>query len=89
MKPGPKKGAKNAGRPRGAKPRAGDGYAQTTIGPKGSGKRAYVHRLKAGVKPNPDGGKGSKTVVDHKDKNPRNNAKGNLRVLGRGKNASR
>lgn len=33
--------------------------------------------------------RGDNTSVDHKDSNPRNNAKSNLRVLSRSKNAGR
>ena len=77
------------GRPRNGdnvKPTGKAGYAQKTVGKKGSGKRVYVHRSKVGLGAS---SKGGKTVVDHKDGNTRNNARGNLRVTTRGKNANR
>lgn len=86
--PGPAKG--KGGRPRKSlKQQAKDarGYAQATIGPKGKSRRVGVHRIVAGFTKKL--GKGSRKVVDHKDKNPKNNAKKNLRILGRGKNAHR
>jgi len=86
-KPGPSKG--HGGRPR--KPASqqatnSEGYRQITVGPKGKGTRKYVHQVVAGSK---GGGKGSKTVIDHKDGNKTNNSRSNLRKLSRGKNAAR
>ena len=92
-KPGPAKG--HGGRPRKPagtnKGRAGDGYKRVTVGPKGKGKQVYEHIVKArGAKAAVKGsGKGSKTVVDHKDKKTGHNLRSNLRVLSRGKNAAR
>jgi hypothetical protein len=86
-KPGPAKGSGGAPRKKVTKPRPGDGYVRVTVGPKGAGKTVYKHRAALGLLKKV--GKGSKKVVDHKDKNPKNNSKKNLRQLGRGKNANR
>lgn len=89
MTPGPAKGS--GGRPRKKlgthKPRPGDGYVRVTVGPKSAGKVVYAHRAKLGL--TAKAGKGSKKVVDHKNKKTSDNRKKNLRVIGRGKNANR
>lgn len=84
-KPGPAKGT--GGRPRKKNTKPGKlGYARVTTGPKGKGTQKLAHRAKLGL---PKGSKGSKKVVDHKDGNQANNARSNLRMLSRGKNANR
>jgi hypothetical protein len=86
-KPGPAKGTGGRPRKKNPKPRPGDGYKRTTVGPKGKGKQVYQHRAKLGLTAKV--GKGSKVVVDHKDKNTKNNKRKNLRTMARGKNAHR
>lgn len=84
---GPKKG--EGGRPRkklGDHAENSEGYARITTGSKKNPKRVYEHQVAAKHK---GGSKGSKTVVDHKDGDRSNNAKSNLRVTSRGKNANR
>jgi hypothetical protein len=91
-KPGPAKGS--GGRPRKKsgtnKGRVGDGYKRVTVGPKSKGKQVYEHIVKergpAAAKKG--SGKGSKTVVHHKDKRTGNNLRSNLSVMSRAKNAA-
>lgn len=88
---GPAKG--HGGRPRlkRGSPR-GDGYHNTTVGPKGRGKRQLVHRVKAyggrigGRKSAPKGSKGRGTVVHHVNHRRGLNSRGNLRKVSKAYN---
>lgn len=85
-KRGPAKG--HGGRPRKKESEVAvrnDGYKRVTVGPKSKGQQVYAHRAKAYGGTPPKVGKGSKTVVDHKNKKRSDNRKSNLRLTGRGK----
>lgn len=57
-----------------------------TVGPAGKGKQVYEHRAVAYGGTPPRVGKGTRTVVDHKDRNTSNNKRSNLRVVSKGEN---
>ena len=75
-----------AGRPRAQAPKANprDGYKRKTIGPPGKGRQVAEHRAVAGVTK-----AGPNTTVDHRDNNPSNNTRSNLKVMPRGANTSK
>lgn len=52
------------------------GYVETRKGPHGKAKRIFMHRLVMGV----HGTDYLKFPIDHKDRNPSNNCKSNLRI---------
>ena len=55
-----------------------------------NGIRYYSHRWKAGIKTkNKSGGRKSKTVIDHKDNDTKDNKRSNLRTMTRGANVGK
>lgn len=90
-KRGPKKG--HGGRPRLKRgSRRGDGYFNTTVGPKGRGKRQLLHRVKAsggragGRRIARKGSKGRGLVVHHRNHRRGDSRRGNLRWVSKAYN---
>lgn len=91
MKPGPRKG--HGGAPRKRNPASNKGgYQLTTVGPKSRGTRQYAHRVIAhggsvgGTKRAPKSSKGTRSVVDHRNRNRSDNRSSNLRRVSRSTN---
>lgn len=89
-KRGPAKG--HGGRPRKQEKDVAvrsDGYKRVTVGPKSKGTQVYAHRAKAYGGTPPKVGKGSNTVVDHKNRKRSDNRKSNLRLAHRGRQSKK